>query len=387
MSNRAVFFPDDIDRINTKYFNKLRQDGGVSADPSYWYENRSEVAFEFGLESIRAYTSDYNGGLRDEKAVIVGTLGRWDEQTYSNDDLSLCSSATSASLSILAYLRHMCRFEHIVFETPCYFASYKQAQYLSFNVRLAPTYFNYDFNMDLTLIDSGQPKVIWITQPRFGIGSNYDVSHLDSILHCMSKHDVLVIDEATEQLTPPHLADYNHARDPRIIKIRSPFKGMGINGPRISTIIHGEHRCRQLQLAREQVQGSIDRFSLDFSVKLLSEPERFFMMLQTANRQILNLHRNLSVRCIGTRVAMSPMQNGFIGSASVAYDSVDKPYVQRRERLLQHCLEHGMPVIVGANMYFAIDPSREFVRFSYFSKETDLQEAVKILSLFSLATG
>ncbi len=386
MGERVKFFPDDIDRINAKYFNRIRRDGLVSADPSYWYENQSAVAFEFGLESVRAYRSDYDGGLRDEKTVIVGALGHWDGQTYINDDLSLCSSATSASFATLVYLRHMCGFENIVFETPCYFASYKQALYLSFNVCLAPTYFDSAFNMNLEYVATECPKIVWITQPRFGLGANYDVDHLDAVLQRMGKHDVLVIDEATEQLTPPHLAAYNCARDLRIIKIRSPFKGMGINGPRISAIIHGEHRRRQLQLVREQVQGSIDTFSLDFAVKILSDPVRFFAMLRTANRQILNLHEKLSVRCIGTRVTMSLMQNGYIGSASVAYDAMDKSYVQRRERLLQHCAQHGMPVIVGANMYFAIDPLREFVRFSYFSNEADLREAVRLLSLFSLAS-
>jgi len=384
MGDRTTFFPDDIDRINAKYFNKLRSAGAVTADPSYWYQNQSEVAFGFGLESVRSYTSDYDGGLRNEKAVIAAALGRWDGQDYRNDDLSLCSSATSASLATLAYIRHVCGIEDIVFETPCYFASYGQAQYLSFNVTLAPTYLDSSFNMDIEYVSAERPKVVWITQPRFGLGTNYDVGHLDLILDSMRKRDLLVIDEATEQLTPAHLAPYNHTRDRRIIKIRSPFKGMGINGPRISTIIHGEHRRRQLQLVREQVQGSLDIFSLDFAVKLLADPERFFAMLGTANRQITELHRRLSVRSLGTRVSMSLMQNGYIGSASVSYDATDQPYLQKREQFLRHCAKHGMPVILGANMHFAIDPAREFVRLSYFSGEADLLAAVRILSLFTL---
>jgi histidinol-phosphate/aromatic aminotransferase/cobyric acid decarboxylase-like protein len=385
MGDRATFFPDDIDRINTKYFNRLRSEGTVAADPSYWYQNQSEVAFGFELETVRSYTSDYDGGLGSEKAVIAAALGRWDGQDYRNDDLSLCSSATSASLAILAYLRHVRGVEDIVFETPCYFASYRQAQFLLFNVRLAPTYLDSSFNMAIDYVVADRPKVVWITQPRFGLGTNYDVDHLDQVLRAMGKQDVLVIDEATEQLTPSHLARYNHVRDHRIIKIRSPFKGMGINGPRISTIIHGEHRRRQLQLVREQVQGSIDIFSLDFAVRILADPERFFAMLGTANRQVTNLHRRLCVRSLGTRVSISLMQNGYIGSASVTFDANDQAYVQKREKFLQHCAQHAMPVILGANMHFAIDPVREFVRLSYFSGEADLLDAVRILSLFTLA--
>ena len=388
MAIRDGFFPDDIDRIEKKYFTDIRRSNAMSADPSYWFVNKTEVAETYGLTKIKHYTSDYGGALGTEKEVIAATLSLWDETSYNIENLTLCSSATTASLAILTLIRSTLPARRIYFETPSYFASIQQAEYLGANVELVPTYTQENFYADRAFwVKAQSPKVIWITQPRFGIGENYDPNKLSNILSNLADDDLLIIDEATEQIVPSPLRAASPEADRRILKIRSPFKGMGINGPRFCVVLHHDTLAKPLRLCREQMQGAIDRFSLNFAVEQMASAKTFFGMLASANDQVTKLRRKLSVRAIGHPIEPSNLENGYIGSVAVQYSNQDRPYVANREALLRHCAQHNMPVILGANLRFAIDHEREFIRLNYFNSEKELIRAIDILSRFATSAS
>ena len=383
MDNKQVFLPDDFDRINNKYFNSLRASQGVRLDPSYWIKNVTEAALEFNFEAVKNYKSDFQLGLKEEKPILISAFSDWDTCEYSYDDITVCSSATTASLIILAHLKDNFDINTVFFESPCYFASLKQAQLLGLNAKRIPTYYEKLFEVDCNFLRSeDSPKVFWITQPRFGLGSNQIKKQLTNYLDNLSKRDFLVIDEATEQLYPSHLKKFNHFLDNRIIKIRSPFKPIGINGPRLSTVIHGDKHRKRIQNTLEQVQGAIDTFSLSFTKEVL-ENGKLKYMLSSANQQVVRTYKKIRSFCLGTNLSPSNMENGYIGSVAVDLKGSTK-YLKSREKLLSFCAHNGMPVILGATLNFAKDNHREFVRLSYFNEQEEILESLRILSAFAV---
>lgn len=380
--DEAMFLPDDFDRINKKYFYKLRDTNEVYSDPSFWYANYSKAALDFGYSEIAKYRSDFHTGLKEEKPTLVNLLSRWDLTNYTFEDITICSSATAASLIVLSYLKYEKGVNRVYFETPCYFGSYNQSAYLQIESNLVPTFFENDFEMNLETDFGNQPKVFWITQPRFGMGKNYNTDTITSLVKKLKKNDFLVVDEATEQLFPSHLKEYNFQNDPRIIKIRSPFKGMGINGPRLSCIIHGQEARKPIQNILENIQGSIDTFSLQFAHELFSDQEKYVSMLNTANQQVIQLFNKLKVWTAASFIAPLHLDNGYIGAIGLTYQDLSHGYRKRREELLKYCALNRMPVILGSNLKFAKDEKREFIRINYFNTAKDLKNSIDVLLRF-----
>lgn len=52
-------------------------------------------------------------------------------------------------------------------------------------------------------------KAVWITQPRFALGINRNKKNIREIINHLNSQDYLVIDEATEQLFPSFLNEFN----------------------------------------------------------------------------------------------------------------------------------------------------------------------------------
>lgn len=384
MTEKGIFYLDDIDRITQKYFSSLRTDGGSLIDPSYWYENYSEILKQEKLEKFGRYRSDYGSSLKSEKPYLVCALCDWDQSEYDYDDITICASATSAGLIILAYLKNSLNISKIYFETPCYFANLSQANYLGYEAIRMPTYLENRFKIDFNSIPDGEAKILWLTQPRYGLGINQKENSISEFLDKCGPRDFIVIDEAAENLYPAHLAKFNFIADPRIIKIRSPFKGAGINGPRLSTIIHGSKHRKAIEIYLEQLQGSIDVNSLEFCLRTMGDRAFFKSLLYNTNLQIKALNKKLFLSCLGTGLILSQMDSGYIGSIAIPYSDPSIKTYHKREAILRYCTDNRMPVILGANMNFAIDRSFEFVRLSYFNKEDTLRNAIEILAGFSL---
>lgn len=383
MAQKKVFLKDDFERINKKYFKELRKTGKIKADPSYWFNLTSNASVFFGNENIQKYNSDFYSGLKHYKNRILDFLNVWDEIDYTYDAVTLCSSVTSGSLVVLACLKNL-GVEEILFETPAYFASIDQAEKLGLKVSLLPTYEKDAFliNENHILNCLSMKKAVWVTQPRFALGTNQSKKELKKVLNALRPDDYLIIDEATEQYFPSYLNEFNFRKHKNIIKLRSFFKGMGINGPRIAFISHAEELRNIFEIEIEKMQGSLDYFSLNFLFDLLSDIEKFKTMLRIANKQVLENYKTVNLIAMGSLVTPTKIENGYIGSASIDISHLGMKYLKSREYLLKFCNENHVPVIIGASMKFAIQEEKEFIRLNYFNDIEDLSRGVDILTKF-----
>jgi len=382
---RKYFLPDDYDRINNKYFKKLRNCGDIEADPSFWYESISPSEGFFPSSNINKYRSDYQNGLKDEKEIFINCINQWDNQSFMYDEMTVCGSVTTASFITLLFLQSQ-NVNSIFFETPAYFASIEQAQSLKMNTHLIPTYLQDQFEMTDEFYNSfikyEQPKALWITQPRFGLGINQSLEKIKKIIYSLKKTDFIIIDEATEQLFPTLLREINLHYFKNVIKLRSFFKSSGLNGPRISFILHHKGFRENFQNFLEIVQGAIDCFSLEFAKKNLQEIDFFKSLLFAANTYVNALRKKVEFFSRGTRISPIPLENGYIGSIAVLIKGEN--YYKEREALLNHCAKCKVPVILGATMRFPKDPLYEFIRMNYFNSEYSLLRGIEHISKFDL---
>lgn len=380
---KKIFLKDDFERINNKYFKKLRETMKIKADPSYWFNLTSNASAFLGNKNIQKYNSDFYSGLKHYKNRILDFLNIWDEIDYTYDAITLCSSVTSGSLVVLSCLKSI-GVEEIMFETPAYFASIDQAEKLGLKVSLMPTYEKNDFRINENhILDClSVKKAVWVTQPRFALGTNQSKKDIKKILNVLGPNDYLIIDEATEQYFPSYLNEFNLRKNKNIIKIRSFFKGMGINGPRIAFISHAEELRSIFEIEIEKMQGSLDYFSLNFLFDLLSDIEKFKTMLRIANEQVVENYKTINLISMGSLVNPTEIENGYIGSASIDISHLGMKYLKSREYLLKYCNANHVPVIVGASMRFAIQEKKEFIRLNYFNDTDDLIRGVEILTKF-----
>lgn len=383
-NQREFFLPDDYDRINNKYFKKLRVSGEIEADPSYWYDSISPAEDIFPSSDINKYRSDYQLGLKEEKEVFINCVNQWDLQTFDYNEITICSSVTTASLITLMFLQSQ-NINNIFFETPAYFACIGQAKSLKMNVFLLPTYIENQFQITEQFINSfgsySFPKAIWLTQPRFGLGINQLTEKLLSIIKLLKKVDFIIIDEATEQLFPTLIREINFSCFKNVIKLRSFFKSSGLNGPRVSFILHHKDYRENMQNYLEIAQGAIDCFSLEFAKRHLQNISFFKSLLKAANTYVNNLREKVELYSRGTGIIPIPLVNGYIGSIAISLSS-EKNYYRQREELLTHCAKYKVPVILGSTMKFSKDTSHEYIRMNYFNAEHSILRGIEYISKF-----
>jgi histidinol-phosphate/aromatic aminotransferase/cobyric acid decarboxylase-like protein len=384
-NQREYFLPDDYDRINNKYFKKLRNSGNIEADPSFWFDSISPAEDIFPSSHINKYRSDYQNGLKEEKDVFINCINQWDLQSFDYNEITICSSVTTASFITLLFLQSR-NVNDIFFETPAYFACIGQAKSLKMNVFLIPTYFENQFQMTDKFLSSfnnhRHSKAIWITQPRFGLGTNQSLEKIIEIIKHLNKDDFIIIDEATEQLFPTLIRDINFGYFKNVIKLRSFFKSSGLNGPRISFILHHKEYRELIQNYLEIAQGAIDCFSLEFAKTHLQNIEFFKSILLAANIYVNSLRRKVESFSRGTNIISIPLENGYIGSIAVTLSRI-KNYYREREGLLHHCARCKVPVILGSTMRFPKDVLYEFIRMNYFNTEYSILRGIEQISKFS----
>lgn len=379
MAKNSLFEKDPYEEFDSKYFRQLRESGNIYADPSGWRDTITSVLSDniFKPES-QFYYSDFYNHLDSFKDKLVPLFSKWDKCKYTSENITLCHSATIGSLIALTYLKWQ-GIKTIIFETPYYFASYYQAKSLGFKTIRIPTFYSNKFKLDLSIaqMDKNEPYALFITQPRTALGVNQELDLVQSILENLGSKNFLIIDEATEQLFPSHLSQFNVNDHPRLIKIRSVFKPMGINGLRLAYLIHSPQIRRGIADEMEVMQGALDYNSLKVAFDLSHDPNRFESLLRLANSQVKSIHEKLSVTILGTNITLSPIDNGYIGSCAILLKSNDD-----KRALIRYCAEHKMPIIVGASMGFAKQDKIELIRLNYFNKAHHLSRALDMLSNF-----
>ena len=381
------FEQDDYSEIHKKYFKILQDTQSIYADPSGWIETFSNVGLinKRYNERLQRYYSDMSRSqIKEKKLPIIDLLSKWDEIPYDLDAITLCHSTTVGSMITLAVLKAK-GINNIIFETPNYYATYYQAETIGMNIIQVPTYYNEDFQfyLDKKILSKLSPCIVWLTQPRTALGYNQNENNMREILQNLSPDSYIVIDEATEQFFPSVLSKINYLQYPNVIKIRSLFKGMGVNGLRLASIIH--HPSLRFEMADEMevFQGALDVHSLEHAVVMSNDVTLFKELLTVSNKQICDLRVKAERQILGTTCSVSKIVNGYIGSAVIHLDVSNHTRKIVRKKLIEYCAKNNMPVILGSAMSFAVHNNLEFIRLNYFSRERHILEGIQILASFT----
>lgn len=382
-----LFENDDYSELNIKFFKALRENADMAADPSGWIDTFSNVAkiYKSFDQSVQGYTIDLYNQLNNKKKYIRDLFSEWDIYSYSHDNITLCHSTTVGSAIVLAFLVSK-GVKTIISETPNYFATYYQAKTMSFDIIRVPTYYDSDFRLIIgeKLVKENSPCAVWLTQPRTALGINQEPATVMKLLELLSEKDFLIVDEATEQFFPSILSSFNPEKFPKIIKIRSMFKALGVNGIRLACILHHSSFRSAISGEMEIFLGALDVNSLHHAVELAKDISRFRLLLSIANQQVISLREKAEKLLRGTHCALSKIENGYIGSLIIKFPEKKYNHSHYRTKLIEYCAGNKVPVILGAAMGFPRHEYFEFVRLNYFNRDYNILTGLKIISTFDI---
>jgi histidinol-phosphate/aromatic aminotransferase/cobyric acid decarboxylase-like protein len=386
ISYNALFENDDYSILDRKYFRKLRETKDIVADPSGWTDTFSNVGHHSQLlkPNLQGYNTDISNQLNEKKKYILDLISEWDLYSYTNDNITLCHSATVGSVIVLAFLKTK-GVNTIIFETPNYFATLSQAEIMGFEIIRIPTFLKTDFqlNIDNTILKNKNSKAVWLTQPRTALGFNQNVENIINIIKKLSPNDFLIIDEATEQFFPSVLSSINPLKYPQVLKIRSLFKGLGINGIRIAYLSHNSVYRHDIADLQETFLGALDVFSLEHAVDMAKNISQFRTLLSIANDQVVTLRDRTKKILSGSNCEISNIENGYIGSAIIHFSKNKMTRMNKRIKFIEYCANQKIPVILGSSMGFAIHNDIDFIRLNYFNRDYNILEGLRLISRFN----
>jgi histidinol-phosphate/aromatic aminotransferase/cobyric acid decarboxylase-like protein len=376
-----IFAPDDYAEIQRDYFADLRRDGRVDADPSGWLATRSpsEDLIEFpalARQDFAQYYLDAGDALAKYKERIAHVLSAWDGATIDRGAFTICPSGALASLSALAVMKWN-GVSRVLFETPCFYGTVEQARELDMKAELVPTYLRDSYAMpdDICRTRGDEPFALWLTQPRGSLGFDQDRTLIERWIRELGPRDFIVIDEVTEQSFPARMGGLI-ADNTNLVRLRSFTKGMGLNGFRLSAIMHPPSLRSVFTESVELFGGTVDAYSLLSTCALSDEIDRFKMMLAAAKRQVNELRQKTERASRGSMIHINRLVNGYIGSMVADLSNLCDSHESRRSRLLSLCRDVRTPITLGASFYLAKDPPLEAIRINFFMTEQSVLRGI-----------
>lgn len=379
----SLFHCDDYARVQEEYFREIIEEQNWYALPAGWLNPKALSAEYFKIEipsrlHLQNYIVDDGRSLESEKEPLLRLISEWEAKPTDYDQVTLCSSVSTANLAVLFALKRR-RVQNLVFDTPAYFATLEQARHLGFNLVKIPTYRQNNFMIDIDLIRHLKQNLpqfcLVLTQPKFGLGCNNDIKYLQCLVDAVGEQNFVLIDEAAEQLFP----SLTSALIGPIIRTRSMFKGLGLNGLRLTFIIHPKEWRSDLEHGIDLAAGTIDRFSLMNAVSLSKQPRLFASLLKFAHSQVLVGRQEAEISCTGSWATPSNLENGYMGSVFLDIARLNGDQDSARNAFLSYCRRRRTPVITGRSVGFAIDDSFEAVRINYFTSAENLRRSVEVL--------
>jgi len=275
-NGRKAFRRNDFDYIYAKYFEKIVASGSAVADPSGWAQTETEVNIRLPppptSQTLSNYVIDNRKLIAPQKEVLISLLEKWDHQSYAFDEITITPSISTASLAVLLLLRSK-GVDKILFETPAYYATVEQAAAIGIRTSLIPTYHRDQYTWNPTSLRRPKrgPTAIWLTQPRFALGLNQRREHVEAAFYRLGMGDFLVVDETADQLWPTSLSSIRLAQGlPSLIKIRGYAKPLGLNGLRLSFVIHSAMYRSALRDSLWVAGAALDYYSLAAAVQIAS---------------------------------------------------------------------------------------------------------------------
>jgi histidinol-phosphate/aromatic aminotransferase/cobyric acid decarboxylase-like protein len=383
-----LFRRSDINLYYT-FFQEIWDSGDVFADPSGWRDTEADAAdlmpsVQLDKKKLGRYYLDEGDLLGSIKDDILGLIEFWESRPIAGQEITLYNSVSTANAAVLLALRRL-GAKSIIFETPAYGVTINQARYAGYKVILVPTYLrdNFTFTAESVLQGRSGPTIIWLTQPRMSLGFDQDEKTIEEILNGLSPDDFLVIDEATEQRCPSVLSGlHGKANTQRLLRVRGLLKPLGLNGIRLSCVIHAKSLRESLENVQDVVGASLDLYSLEACAELARRKDHFFTMLSVANDQVVSLRRRAEVLALNSGIRVSHLVNGYMGTIFIPLSGGPKEYRRNKAELLRYCRDKRMPVILGSSMFFAFDAQWEQVRLNYFNRQHHVLRAVEALTAF-----
>jgi histidinol-phosphate/aromatic aminotransferase/cobyric acid decarboxylase-like protein len=383
---RGAFAPDDYEEINRTYFDDIFISRSWSALPAGWHNPHSDGAGAFvpclpELHNWQRYSVDEGYALGDQKRALLKLISAWESRAIGYDEVTLCPSVSTANLLVLCGLKAN-GFDTIIFETPAYFATLQQTELLQLSCIRIPCFRDEQFEASLSAFEQaicGNARcALWITQPRFGLGTNQKLDRLRALGELLGPNNPLVIDEAAEQTFPSVVAALGPIRCP-VIRTRGLLKGAGLNGLRISFVLHCPHWRSRFEEILEAAGASLDRFSLSNAASIALTPGLLPSMLTQANAQVQRERKKLEIMSLGSWMEPTALENSYIGSLLLDLTSLPGSYESKRKAFLAFCRTRRMPVILSASVGFAFDDRWEAVRINYFTPADNVERAARTL--------
>lgn len=378
------FADNDFDEIYAQYFEDMICRRTVAADPSGWAHSETEVDLDFRCEtrskSLANYLIDNRQLIARQKESLLALMSAWDRTPYQFGEVTIVPSISTASLAVLLLLRAH-GIETVYFETPAYYVTIDQARAIGMRVTLVPTHAGNGYAVSPLLVahEMHTPVAVWLTQPRYALGTNQDGGLLNHLVNAGVQRNVLVVDETADQLWPSALADV-HCGD-RVIKIRGFMKPLGLNALRLAFIIHSAQWRKDLQELQWLTGAALDQQSLDVASQIAEQDGLFSSLLAASRARVVSTRQRLISVLDSPSVALSPMTNGYLGTLNIHWTDPSQHSI-RRAALLRFCREVRMPVTLGSAMLFAHDGTREHIRLNYFMPIRDLEYCIKAISRF-----
>lgn len=374
----SEFRADDYFDVIERHFS----DGGnyfrpASADNDLVIVPKTLAQSGIVARDLASYNNDDAGLGPNARLALVDVLRGLGETGQSMEGITLAPSITSASLNVIFWLISQ-GFRHVSLETPCYYGTLFQLRQVGLRVSLLPTYFEENYSIPPSARES-PGTVYWMTQPRISLAIDQEIETLLDICRSLERNrSLLVMDEATELkrlalLSRPEFDPYR----PFIIRLRSLFKPLAINGQRLAYIQHSDAISGSLKRLVWISHGGLGRHSIETVFWVQRNIKEYLGLREIVLSQCRAQAKSIATALLASSVAMPKYENGYTTSLSfplAVLSGKGGPLAQprARERLLEILKSLRVLPTLGASMYFANRDDREQIRLNLLAKREPL---------------
>lgn len=372
-----IFRAADYQDAYQRYFKCFVEAGCESMDPSGWRQTDANLntVFDIGLihsKNLSRYLIDSKMAIPDFKSKMIKLLSAWDVAQYSVNCITVFPSVSASTLAV-CYLLKKKDVSLVQVETPAYFSVFEQLSMAGIPWVRRPCFAREQYEVDFTPPTTHcPPQAIWVTQPRFGLGSNQEREKINLIVNLLRPKDYLIVDEAAEQYYPSILASVNFNSHRNIIKVRSPTKSLGLNAARIGLVLHHPTHQEILSSLLWHVGGALDHLSVEIGSAITQNGNGFPILLEGARKKVQTTVSRLRVATTGGLLSLPSAENGYISSVRYMYTKVSADIHKAQKFIYTSCARRKIPVILGQNMHFAHDESYDHIRLNLYTSQNHL---------------